>query len=40
MSILLLKGDDDVLFFLDQSRKLLVGHAEYSQTLNRRRQAP
>jgi hypothetical protein len=32
----LLRGDDNVLFFLDQNRKPLVGHAEFSYTLNRR----
>jgi hypothetical protein len=31
----LLKGDDNVLFLLDESRKPLVGHAEFSYTLNR-----
>lgn len=35
-AIYLLKGDDNVLFFLDQNRKPLVGHAECSYTLNRR----
>jgi len=35
-TLLLLKGDDDVLFFLDQKRKPLVGHADFSYTLNRR----
>ena len=34
-ALLLLKGDDNVLFFLDQKRELLVGHAEFSYTLNR-----
>jgi hypothetical protein len=32
----LLKGDDNVLFFLDKKQKPLVGHAEFSYTLNRR----
>jgi hypothetical protein len=32
----LLKGDDNVLFFLGQDRKPLVGHADFSYTLNRR----
>jgi hypothetical protein len=35
-ALLLLKGDDNVLFFLDQKRKPLVGHQEFSYTLNRR----
>jgi hypothetical protein len=35
-AILLLKGDDNVLFFLDQDGKPMVGHAEFSYTLNRR----
>jgi hypothetical protein len=30
------KGDDNVLFFLGQDRKPLVGHADFSYTLNRR----
>lgn len=34
--LFLLKGDDNVLFFLDQNRKPLVGHADFSYTLNRR----
>jgi hypothetical protein len=34
-SLLLLKGDNNVLFFLNQNRELLVGHAEFSYTLNR-----
>lgn len=34
--LLLLKGDDGVLFLLDQNRKPLVGHDEFSYTLNRR----
>jgi hypothetical protein len=34
--LLLLKGDDNVLFFLDQERRPLVGHSEFSYTLNRR----
>jgi hypothetical protein len=33
--LLLLKGDDNVLFFLNQSRVPLVGHADFSYTLNR-----
>jgi hypothetical protein len=30
------KGDDNVLFFLGQDRQPLVGHADFSYTLNRR----
>jgi hypothetical protein len=33
--LLLMKGDDNVFFFLDQRRRLLVGHADFSYTLNR-----
>jgi hypothetical protein len=36
----LLKGDDNVLFFLNQDRKPLVGHSEFSYTLNRRASSP
>ena len=36
----LLKGDDNVLFFLDRSNRPLVGHAEFSYTLNRRAALP
>ena len=36
-SLLLLKGDDNVLFFLDKNRNLLVGNNEFSYTLNRLR---
>lgn len=35
-ALLLLKGDDNVLFFLNQNRKPMVGHAEFSYTVNRR----
>jgi hypothetical protein len=34
-ALFFLKGDDNVLFFLNQDRELLVGHAEFSYTLNR-----
>jgi hypothetical protein len=34
-ALFFLKGDDNVLFFLSQNRELLVGHAEFSYTLNR-----
>jgi hypothetical protein len=34
-ALLLLKGDDNVLFFLNQDREPMVGHAEFSYTLNR-----
>ena len=33
--LLLLKGDDNVLFILNQQRQPLVGHADFSYTLNR-----
>ena len=36
-SLLLLKGDDNVLFFLDANRNLLVGNGDFSYTLNRLR---
>jgi hypothetical protein len=32
----LLEGDANVLFFLDADRRPMVGHAEFSYTLNRR----
>lgn len=35
-ALFLLKGDDNVLFFLNQNRRPMVGHAEFSYTLNRR----
>ena len=34
--ILLLRGDENVCFFLDAARRPLVGNAEFSYTLNRR----
>lgn len=34
--ILLLKGDDNVLFFLDNQRQPLTGNNEFSYTLNRK----
>ena len=34
-ALFLMKGDDNVLFFLNQSRELLTGHHEFSYTLNR-----
>ena len=33
--LFLMKGDDNVLFFLDHDRNLMVGHCEFSYTLNR-----
>lgn len=36
----LLKGDDNVIFFLDQNRMPMVGHCEFSYTLNRRTALP
>jgi hypothetical protein len=38
-ALFLLPGDDNVLFFLDQNMRPLVGHAEFSYTLNRREAA-
>jgi hypothetical protein len=38
--LFLLKGDDNVLFFLDQDRNPRVGHAGFSYTLNRRTPSP
>jgi hypothetical protein len=35
-ALLLLEGDANVLFFLDADRRPMVGHAEFSYTLNRR----
>ena len=32
----LLKGDDNVLFFLNQNQQPLVGNLDFSYTLNRR----
>ncbi len=34
--LLLQKGDENVLFFLDKDRKLLVGNRDFSYTLNRK----
>ncbi|MEP7143115.1 MAG: hypothetical protein ABI707_09610 [Ferruginibacter sp.] len=33
--IFLQKGDDNVLFFLDREKKLMVGNRDFSYTLNR-----
>lgn len=35
VSMLLLKGDEQVLFILDQDKRFLVGNAKYGYTLNR-----
>jgi hypothetical protein len=35
-ALFLLKGDNNVLFFLNEEREPLVGHEEFSYTLNRR----
>ena len=35
-ALFLFKGDDNVLFFLDQNQKTRVGNADFSCTLNRR----
>lgn len=34
-ALYLLRGDDNVLFFVNQTRQHLVGHADFSYTLNR-----
>ncbi len=34
-ALLLLKADDNVLFFLNRNREPMVGHADFSYTLNR-----
>ena len=34
-ALALLKGDDNVLYFLNRSLELLVGHGDFSYTLNR-----
>lgn len=36
-SLLFLKADDNILYFLDRSRNLLVGNQDFSYTLNRLR---
>ena len=36
-SLWLLKGDDNVLFFLNTDRQPMVGNGEFSYTLNRRK---
>jgi hypothetical protein len=36
-TLYLMKGDDDVLFFLDKERNLLVGDSLFSYTLNRQK---
>lgn len=36
-SLLFLKADDNILFFLDRSRQLMVGNGDFSYTLNRAR---
>ena len=33
--LFLQKGDDNILFFLDQGKNLLVGNRDFSYTLNR-----
>ena len=39
-AVFLLKGDENVLFFLSQNQRPLVGHDEFSYTLNRRIATP
>lgn len=36
-SLSLLKGDDNILFFIDADWRLLVGNEDFSYTLNRRK---
>jgi len=36
----LLRGDDNILFLMSRNRQPLVGNAEFSYTLDRRREAP
>lgn len=38
-TLLLLKGDDNILFFVSNDRSLMVGNDDFSYTLNRDRQA-
>lgn len=38
-ALVLLKGDDNVLFFLERNMRLLVGRSDFSYTLDRRPQA-
>ena len=38
-SLNLLKGDDNILFFIDTNGRLLVGNEDFSYTLNRRKEA-
>ena len=38
--ILLMKGDDNVLFFLNQQRQMLVGSIDFGYTLNRVTESP
>ena len=33
--LFLMKGDDNILFFLDQEKKLMAGNRDFSYTLNR-----
>lgn len=35
-SLFIQKGDDNVLFFLDQQKNLMVGNRDFSYTLNRK----
>ncbi len=34
--LFLLKADDNILFFLDENKKILVGNRDFSYTLNRK----
>ena len=35
-TLLLVRADENILFFLDKNRNLMVGDADFSYTLNRR----
>lgn len=39
-SLLLLKADDNILFFLDDNKKIMVGNRDFSYTLNRVNRIP
>ena len=34
-ALIVLKADENILFFLNHNRELLIGHADFSYTLNR-----
>lgn len=39
-SLLFLKAGDNVLFFLDESKRIMVGNRDFSYTLNRKNKTP